>query len=138
VPAEFKVDRKAVATILVVCVGAWLPLILACLWKIGVLEPMQMSWGMIIMALVSVYVGVLFPWIAIKQIRGALGMRISEEGITRGGVRIPWAEVTALEEPAFGTLVVKAPDRQITLQTYLFTEREALRNFVSEQVPALG
>lgn len=137
-PAEFKVDRKAIVAILLVCVVAWLPLISICLWKMGVLEPTQMSWWMILVALMSTYVGVLIPWVAFKHIRGAVGMRISEEGITHGRVRIPWAEVTALEEPSFGTLVVKAADRQITLQTYLFTQRAALRNFVGEHVPALG
>ena len=135
---EFSVDRRAVAFVVVLVFVVWPVPFLAVLYKLGLHDPVTMDAVEIGVAAGSAFVFLLIPYQAIQQLRGALGVRISERAIARGSTEIPWGEVTAVEEPMFGTLLVKAGARQVEIQTYLFQGREALVRFVREHAPAPG
>lgn len=133
--SEYSVDKTAVATISVLGFVVWPAVIGATLWKLGIFDPASMSGVNIGVAIGTVFVGILPLRQIVQQFRGALGVTISEEGITTRRGKITWPEVTAVEKPSFGTLVVKAGDREITLQTYLFAGRDRLEKFVDEHAP---
>lgn len=132
---EFSVDKAAVATILGLGLVVWPAVIGATLVELGVLDPASMSGVYIGVAVGTVFIGALAPLHVIRQVRGATGVTISEEGITTRAGKIAWSEVTAVERPVFGTLVIKAGEREATLETYLFRGRDQLEKFVREHVP---
>lgn len=133
--SEFSIDEAAVATIVGLGLVVWPAVIGATLWKLGVLDPASMSGTNIGVAVGTIFVGSLAPLQVFRQLRGAIGVTISEEGITTRAGKIAWSEVTAVDEPTFGTLVVKAGERELTVQTYLFRGRDRLETFVREHAP---
>jgi hypothetical protein len=112
------------------------------LWRLGAFAPADLDVGHAITAVAVVLVGPTVPWAALKQLRGALGVRISEQGISGRSARgrrteIAWGDATRLEEPAFGTAVVHAGPHQVVVQTYLFAQRDELRRVLRERCPGV-
>jgi hypothetical protein len=136
VARAFSIDRAAVAAIVSLSFGLWPAVIGATLWKLGVVDPASMSGVNLGVAAGLVFIGSLAPRHVIRQLRESMGVTISEHGIRDRKAEIAWSEVGAVEKPGFGTLVVKAGAREITLQTYLFRGREQLEAFVHAHAPS--
>jgi len=87
----------------------------------------------LVAAALSVIVGLLGLKICVRELSGALRLHLDERGLRCGGVTMAWTEVTRLEAPEFGVLVVHAGDRQIRIRTYLFRDRRGLLELVAER-----
>jgi hypothetical protein len=129
------VERRGVAVVVVLCFVLWPPLVLASLWKLGAFSPLELdAWHGAVSAAV-LFAGVIVPRAAARELRGVLGVEIDDDAIATRRARIAWADVTGVEEPRWGTLVVRADARSVTVQTYLFRDRDALRSFVLGRGP---
>lgn len=135
VAREFSVDRAAVATVAGLGFGVWPAVIGATLWKLGVPNPSTMGAVNIGVAIGVALIGTLAPRQVAQQLRESLGVKISEHGIATAKGEIAWADVTAVDKPAFGTRVIKAEGREITVQTYLFRARAQLEKLIDEHAP---
>ena len=140
---DFGLDLGAVALIVgfgllvtptVIFVGVWL---LTHRFDFAAMTPFEM-----VAAALSLLVGILVVRATVRELAGGLGVRIDEQGLSRGATTIRWDEVDALEAPQFGWLDVVAGERRLRLRTYLFRRRRQLLSFIAARTgktaPELG
>ena len=96
----------------------------------------------LVVSAVTVLLGLWIIRAAVRELKGGLGVRIDDQGVSQRGLSIRWDEVDELRAPNFGLLEIHAGDKQLTLRTYLFSERRKLLEYVAEQtgktVPEMG
>ena len=91
-------------------------------------------------ALVSVLVGLVFMRLAVRELRGAVGIVIDDGGIHRrgfigsiGAIDMAWPDIKRVEKLEFGVLGLEnVAGKKLRICTYMFERREALeRLFVA-------
>jgi hypothetical protein len=71
----------------------------------------------------------------LRELVGAIGLRVDEEGIARAGTRLSWASIREVGSPRYGTLELRdASGRVLRISTYLLRDREALLREVGSKV----
>jgi hypothetical protein len=69
----------------------------------------------------------------VRELAGALRVRIDERGVARGSVELAWSEVETLAAPKFGLLELAGNGKRLLLRTYLYDDRTKLLEFIARQ-----
>lgn len=96
------------------------------------------SWVLLIPAVFLIGLGGYFFWATLREIRGAWGIRIDDDGIhsarVKGGV-LPWAQVLSVESLSFGVWKISGPGGDLRICAYMFESREKLSRLVRRRGP---
>jgi hypothetical protein len=71
----------------------------------------------------------------VRELLGAVGVRIDDEGVGRGSAFVPWSQVSSVERREFGVVRIVGRGRRLDLRTYLFADRERVEAFIEEKAP---
>ena len=69
---------------------------------------------------------------AFAELRGA-GIKVSAEGVGRGGALLPWTEVESVERKEFGVVEFRGKGQRFVLKSYLYRDRAGLEAFIDER-----
>jgi hypothetical protein len=139
----FAVDRTGVAMIFAFAVVITPALMLAATWLLtDGFSPSGASTFSLISAVLVGLLGVYLIYVALRELGGAVGVRIDERGVGKGKLELGWDEIESLEAPAFGLLVIHGKGQSLRLRTYLYDDRIALLEYIArrsgQRVPELG
>lgn len=97
------------------------------------------SWALAIPAVGLVLLGIYFLWATLRELRGAWGIRIDDDGIHSGkfpGGCLSWDQVQLVEPLSFGVWRVHGPSSKLRICAYLFESREKLSRLVKKRAPS--
>jgi hypothetical protein len=69
----------------------------------------------------------------VRELAGALRMRIDDRGVAMGNVELAWGEIETLVAPKFGLLELAGNGKRVLLRTYLYDDRLELLEFIARQ-----
>lgn len=137
--AQHRVEALPVVLI-VICGIVVLPtLIFATGWQIiGGPAMTQLSIISGLTTAVCVFVGSSFIRLAWRELKGAVGITIDDQGIHRSGplgrLEIAWGDISRLEKLEFGVVQVETRDgQQLRLCTYMFERRASLERLLTQR-----
>lgn len=71
--------------------------------------------------------------VTLRELRGAVGMRIDASGISRGRRELRWEQVESVRAPRFGQLELRGAQLQLTVHPYLFAEPKRVLAYIGER-----
>jgi hypothetical protein len=71
--------------------------------------------------------------VSVRELAGALRVRIDERGLGCGNVELAWSEVETLATPTFGLLELSGNGKRVLLRTYLYDDRAKLLEFIARR-----
>lgn len=98
------------------------------------------SWAQVVPPLVLLgSVGLYFLFAAIRELRGAWGIRIDDSGIHSAqlpGGHLAWQQVQKVESVGFGVWRVHGPQSQLRISAYIFQSRDKLSRLMKKRAPS--
>ena len=134
VAPNLALDRSALAMIVILALIVAPVTLIATIWVLshGLNFAASSALELVFTGISALLVGVVLL-ASIRELRGAVGVRVDADGVGRGGVSLAWSEIEELEAPAFGLLELRGAGKTLRLRTYLYRDRRAVLEFVSRQ-----
>lgn len=98
------------------------------------------SWALIIPAVFLTGIGAYFLWATLREIRGAWGIRIDDDGVHSGQIKggvLPWSQVLSVESVSFGVWRITGAGVSLRICAYMFESREKLSRLVKRRGPGV-
>lgn len=133
---QFRVSRWGTVPLVVVALIVWPAVTLTTVWKTGLFEPDPPGWAWGILAFVVLVLPAL-GWPPLAELRTARRTRFEDDGLTQGGTRIAWSEITSLKMEQ-GVAELCSHAGRIRVATYLFEDRDAVERLLETQAREAG
>lgn len=130
----FAIDRTGVALIVLVALVVTPASMFASVWVVtDGLDFAAASTFDLVTAALACLLALFVIRATVRELAGALRVRLDERGVGLGNVELTWGEIETLSAPKFGLLELAGNGKRVLLRTYLYTDRSKLLEFIARQ-----